>query len=276
MRILVTGANGMLGFAVNSYFNAMKHDVLSITRSEFDIAKEPFLVFERIILNFKPDLIINCSGVIKPQIAKNSIEDVLRVNSIFPHNLAKFSVKNKIKTIHITTDCVYSGLKGKYTETDYYDATDVYGMSKNSGEPTNIMTLRTSIIGEERGQGRSLLEWARGQKDKEVNGFTNHRWNGLTTVRLAQAIEQIINNNLYETGLFHLHSPDMPTKFELLQMLSKTYKLNLKIKAIEAADYCDRTLSSDFNLASKLIKETVAEQIDQMSLFFKEVKSNAN
>ena len=91
------------------------------------------------------------------------------------------------------------------------------------------MALRTSIIGEENGQSRSLLEWAKSQDRKEVNGFTNYLWNGVTTVYLAEIIETILLKNLYQKGLFHIHSPNTVTKYELLQLFDLVYKLNLKI-----------------------------------------------
>lgn len=276
MKVIVIGANGMLGYAVSSYYKSLKFNVLEVTRQNFDIAKDPFSKFESIVNEFKPDLVINCAGVIKPMIAKTSIEDVLKVNAIFPHNLGKFyqeySKQNKSHFFHITTDCVYSGAKGLYTEADYYDATDVYGMSKNAGEPLTLMTLRTSIIGEEKGVGRSLLEWARSQKGKEVNGFENHRWNGVTTVKLAQITHQIATKNLYQAGLFHVHSPDAPTKFELLNYFNQTYDLGLKVNKVNATELCDRTLSSRYDFSKKLVTDTVETQIREMQKFFKEVK----
>ncbi|MBL7554344.1 MAG: SDR family oxidoreductase [Bdellovibrionaceae bacterium] len=271
MKVTVIGANGMLGYAVSEYFKNTGHDVQALTRSTFDIANDTFNKFEKLVTAHNSDVVINCAGVIKPMIAKTKIEDVLKVNSVFPHNLGKFAVASKLKIFHITTDCVYSGLKGKYDETDMYDATDVYGMSKNAGEPTNLMTLRTSIIGEEKGEGRSLLAWAISQKGKEVNGFTNHSWNGVTTVKLAQAIDDIIKTNQYTPGLFHMHSPDSPTKLELLKMFNETYELNLKINATEAKDLCDRTMTTKHKFASTFIKESIPEQIKMMRKFFMEV-----
>jgi len=193
---------------------------------------------------------------------------VLRVNSIFPHNLGKWAQKNNVQAFHITTDCVYSGIKGSYMERDYFDANDVYGMSKNGGDTHECMTLRTSIIGEEQGQARSLLSWAQSQKGKEVSGFTNHIWNGVTTLHLAEIMGDIIEKNIYQPGVFHLHSPNKVTKFELLQILNEVYELELKIKAVTAAESCDRSLASVHPLARNLATKTIAQQVQEMRKFF--------
>ena len=189
MKLTVFGANGMLGHTVCEYFKSKGNEVIKVTRSNFDIAKEPHQKSEEFIKN--SDLVINCAGVIKPRIKDMTIEDVLRVNSVFPHNLAKVCSNQNIKMIHITTDCVYTGNKGNYNEDDLFDADDIYGLTKNAGEPgNNCMVLRTSILGEENGQSRSLLEWVKSQKGKEVNGYTNHFWNGVTTLYLAERSEE--------------------------------------------------------------------------------------
>lgn len=264
--IAVIGSHGMLGYAVTEYFSSRGYDVQQVTRKEFDIAKDPFSKIEHFIL--EADIVINCAGVIKPQIAKNTIEDVLKVNSIFPRNLAVFCKQMNIKCFHVTTDCVYTGEKGEYTEDDVFDSDDVYGLTKNAGEPLNCMTLRTSIIGEERGQSRSLIEWAKSQKGKNVNGFVNHYWNGVTTVHLAEVIEKILANGLYTEGIFHLHSPNAVSKKELLETLDEVYSLNLTIQATEAPQFCDRTLRSIYSFSQQLCTKTIQMQLYEMKDFF--------
>ncbi|HGJ66029.1 TPA: hypothetical protein ENS27_11670, partial [bacterium] len=201
-------------------------------------------------------------------IAKNSVEDVLRINSLFPRNLAKLCNAKDIKCFHITTDCVYTGKKGNYSEADFFDADDLYGLSKNAGENKDCMTLRTSIIGEENGNSRSLLEWAKSQAGKEVNGFTNHLWNGVTTLYLAEVIETILVNNLYEKGLFHIHSPNTVNKYELLQIFNRVYRLDLRINPVEAKDAVDRSLSSIYDLTKLVSVKTLEQQITEMQEFF--------
>lgn len=265
-NIAIIGANGMLGYAVSGYLSSKGYDILKITRAEFDIAKNPFSQLESLLS--ESSVVINCAGIIKPQIAKNTIEDVVKVNSIFPRNLASFCKQMGMKCLHITTDCVYSGSKGRYTEEDVFDADDIYGLTKNAGETPLCMVLRTSIIGEEQGQARSLVEWARSQKGKTVNGFVNHFWNGVTTVYLAEIIENILDQYLYKPGLYHIHSPNIVSKKELLEILSKVYSLELNVTPVEAPQFCDRTLSSIHSLSSKLCTKTIQTQVHEMSDFF--------
>lgn len=266
-RILVVGSAGMLGYAVSSYFKSRDYDVVEISRNEFDIANDSMQKFEGFLNGVS--VVINCAGVIKPTIAKNTIEDVLKINSMFPRNLAKVCDKNGIKCFHITTDCVYTGKKGSYTELDYFDAEDLYGLSKNAGENKDCMVLRTSIIGEEKGQSRSLLEWARSMAGKEVNGFTNHKWNGVTTFYLAEVIENILNNNLYQKGLFHIHSPNTVNKYELLQLFNNVYELNFsKINATEAKDAIDRSIATVHDMSAKVCTKTLQQQVKEMREYF--------
>lgn len=265
-KIMVIGSTGMLGYAVSSYYKSKEYDVVEISRNEFDIANDPMTKFETFLDGV--DVVINCAGVIKPTIAKNTIENVLKINSLFPRNLAKVCGKRGIKCFHVTTDCVYTGKKGKYTEEDYFDADDLYGLSKNAGENKDCMVLRTSIIGEENGQSRSLLEWAKSQAGKEVNGFTNHLWNGVTTLYLAEVIENIFKNGVYQKGIFHIHSPNTVNKYELLQIFNRVYELNLKINAAEAKDAIDRSMGSVYPISAQTAQLTLEEQIRAMKEFF--------
>lgn len=266
-KVAVIGSTGMLGYAVASYYKSKKYEVVEIARNEFDIANDPIekLVGYLTGCNF----VINCAGVIKPTIAKNTIENVLKINSMFPRNLAKVCDRLGIKCFHVTTDCVYTGKKGKYSEEDFFDADDLYGLSKNAGENKDCMVIRTSIIGEEKGQSRSLLEWAKSQAGKEVNGFTNHLWNGVTTLYLAEVIENILKQDLYQKGIFHVHSPNTVNKFELLNIFNDVYQLNYsKINATEAKDAIDRSMSSVYDLTKKVCVKTLEEQVREMRKFF--------
>jgi dTDP-4-dehydrorhamnose reductase len=271
-KVAVIGSTGMLGYAVSSYYKTNKYEVVEISRSEFDIASEPIEKLEKYFSGC--EIVINCAGVIKPTIAKNSIENVLRINSMFPRNLAKLCSKLGIKCFHVTTDCVYTGKKGKYNEEDFFDADDLYGLSKNAGENKDCMVIRTSIIGEEKGQSRSLLEWAKSQTGKEVNGFTNHLWNGVTTLYLAEVIENILKQNLYQKGIFHIHSPNTVNKFELLNIFNNVYELSFsKINATEAKDAIDRSMTSIYDLTEKVCVKTIEEQLMEMRKFFQAKES---
>lgn len=259
---VVVGARGMLGLGVSAHFARAGYRVTGLGRSEFDIARDRPEKLEELLKGC--DLVVNCAGVIKPRIAAMSVEDVLRVNAIFPRNLARLCGRRGIACYHVTTDCAYSGRKGSYTEEDLFDAEDLYGMSKNAGDTAESMVLRTSIIGEERGQARSLLEWARSQAGKEVNGFVNHRWNGVTTVHLGELVQAIQERGLYRKGIFHVYSPQVVTKAELLELVSGAYDLRLTVKPVEAKDFCDRSLSSVHSLASDLCRKRLDRQLREM------------
>jgi dTDP-4-dehydrorhamnose reductase len=268
-KILVIGSTGMLGYAASEYFISKNYDVVKLARNDFDIGTESHEKFEKFLVGI--DVVINCAGLIKPTIGKYPIEQALRVNSIFPRNLALMTKTKGIKCFHITTDCVYSGKKGNYNELDLFDAEDLYGMTKNAGENKDCMVLRTSIIGEEKNYSRSLLEWAKSQSGKEVNGFTNHLWNGVTTLYLAEVIENILKNDLYNEGIFHIHSPNSVNKYELLNIFNEVYQLNYsKINPVEAKDKIDRTLSSIYELTKIVCTKKLEEQIVMMRKFFLE------
>jgi dTDP-4-dehydrorhamnose reductase len=265
-RLVVLGANGMLGYAVSEYFSRHQWSVVRLTRNEYDIVNESMAKLEKLCKG--ANVVVNCAGVIKPQIKYHSVDDVLRINGVFPRNLAKMCNRMNIKCFHITTDCVYSGKKGKYSEEDSFDAEDLYGVSKNLGENNECMTLRTSIIGEEKNQSRSLLSWAIGQKGKEVLGFTNHNWNGVTTVCLSEIMETILKKNMYDKGVFHIFSKEAVTKYELLQLINRIYGLSLSVKEHENETMCDRTLSSVFPLNNMVMLKSLETQLEEMRKFF--------
>jgi dTDP-4-dehydrorhamnose reductase len=275
-KLVVFGSTGMLGYAVSEYFDRNGYDVKKNARSEFDIANDSHEKLYEIIGDAK--YVVNCAGVIKPRIKDNTIENVLTINSAFPKNLAKVCRTLDVKCIHVTTDCVYTGNKGKYSESDVFDADDLYGLSKNGGDSAECMVLRTSIIGEENGQSRSLLEWAKSQAGKEVNGFTNHLWNGVTTTYLAEIIDTIFTKDLYKVGLFHIHSPNTLDKYELLKIFDEVYNLQLTINAVEGPFACDRSMISNFNLSKGIATKTIEQQVEEMKMFFinREKKVEAN
>lgn len=179
------------------------------------------------------DIVINCIGLIKPKI-KHPIDAIL-VNARFPYMLPH-------NTIQIATDCVYSGLKGNYVESDLHDATDVYGKTKSLGEAPHIKNLRCSIIGPEVKNHISLLDWFLAQK--EANGFTNHLWNGVTTYHFAKIAQGVVREGIELPQLQHIVPADKVTKAELLRIIAKAYKKDIKVTDVEA-EPIDRTLSTE-------------------------------
>jgi len=257
MKIVVLGSTGLLGNAVGKYFLEQFGEdnvFLSFRSEKVSYGKNKFRFgAQTSSLRSIPecDYIINCIGVIKPFIDKDLVVSI-QVNSVFPRVLANHCAQVKSRLIHITTDCVFSGMHGFYTEESLHDCTDIYGKTKSLSEPNNCMVLRTSIIGEEIHKNASLISWVKSQKRKEVNGYTNHLWNGITTKQYAKVCEKIIKENLYEEDLFHVFSPRMVSKCTLVEMINKRFDLQIKVIPAMADQAIDRTLLSVKNLNSKL------------------------
>lgn len=247
MKIFILGHKGMLGRYVYALFKDKGYDVVGLSRKEIDAGDLP--VQARAILSGygaqKDDVVINCIGVIKSVLKDKDTLNAIKVNSLFPHVLANVCEEKEYKLIHITTDCVFSGLDGNYNEDDLHDCTDVYGKTKSLGEPSNCTVIRTSIIGDEVGTSRSLIEWVKSQQGNTINGYTNHRWNGLTCHHLAKVIEDIIKNEKYWDGVRHIYSPNDPNKFELVSMIIEAYNLDIKVERFETLEKCDRTLTTN-------------------------------
>ena len=264
-KIVVLGSTGMLGNAVGKYFLSQPDKYrayLSYRNEGVSYGKNKFK-FDPLVDHLdkipKADFIINCIGVTKPNIDKNKAHSII-INSLFPWQLADYAKKTKARLIHITTDCVFSGKDGNYHESSEHDALDFYGKSKSLGEPNGAMVLRTSIIGEEIHNHANLLAWVKSMAGKDVNGFTNHLWNGITTNQYAKLCGKIIDSNMYEPGIFHVFSNQV-NKFRLLQLLDKRFGLRLKIKEYKADVAINRTLVTTKDLQSKLGIPTIEEMI---------------
>jgi dTDP-4-dehydrorhamnose reductase len=268
MRIVVLGSTGMLGSAVGKYligkygednvFLSYRNESVSYGANRFKF--DP-LVDE--IVELPPcEYMINCIGIIKP-FMQYSMSNSIYINSLFPWNLAAEMQHRGTRMIHITTDCVFSGNKGNYTEKDLHDCTDAYGKSKSLGEPDSCMVIRTSIIGEEIHKHASLIEWAKSQAGQPVKGFTNHLWNGVTTTEYAKIVSKIIDQDMYQESLFHVFS-NVVTKEQLLRMLDRRFQLNLQITPVDASEAVNRVLCTVKWLNDRLSVSPLEEQISEM------------
>lgn len=266
MKIFVLGANGMLGSYVHKYFNDNEYDVVSVTRKDIDAVDTTTIGI--LSLGIEPgDVVINCVGLIPQRGNKSKLESI-KVNSVFPLLVADVCEAVRAQFIHVTTDCVFFGATGNYDENSIHDAEDLYGRTKSLGEPENATVIRTSIIGEEKHNKLSLLEWIRSQKGKETRGYTNHFWNGITCLQFAKICDEIIKNNLFWRGVKHIVSPTAKTKMELVQMISDIYDLNIKaIPFVAPGGKCDRTMSS---IREDVVIEVpeIEEQIIEMKEFY--------
>ena len=146
--------------------------------------------------------------------------------------------------IHVTTDCVFSGKEGKYNEKSIHDEINDYGMSKSLGELCKATIIRTSIIGEEVNNKRSLLEWVKSNSGKEINGYENHYWNGVTCLQLAKIVNEIINTGNYWNGVRHIFSPRSVSKYELVTIINDIYNLKIKINKFKTPESVNKTITS--------------------------------
>lgn len=197
---------------------------------------------------FKPDAVVNAVGIVKQRPSAAEAIPSIEVNALFPHRLLQIVEAYGGRVIHLSTDCVFSGNKGKYVETDIPDATDLYGRSKLLGELTegNAVTLRTSMIGRELKRKKSLLEWFLAQK-APVSGYLKAIFSGLTTAELSRVILRLITDYPDARGLYHLAGPAI-NKFDLLNLIKRHLGLSVAIQA-DARVSIDRSL--DGTLFSK-------------------------
>ena len=199
----------------------------------------------------KPNVVINCIGIIKQLKESSDSITSIAINALFPHQLAKICERAGARLIHVSTDCVFSGLKGNYNENDISDATDLYGRTKYLGELhqyEHCVTLRTSIIGHEKSTNYGLVEWFLSQKEP-IKGFKKAIYTGFPTIELARIIIQYVLPNQNLRGVYQVSSNPI-SKFELLKLIAQEYGKQIKIDP-EETFLCDRSLnSSRFNEAT--------------------------
>lgn len=243
MKVFVLGSNGMLGNYVDKYFYSKKYNAMPFTRKNLDASTASKASIRSSMLLKEDDVVINCVGLIKQRSEATRL-DFIKVNAVFPQMLFAVCKEVGAKLIHVSTDCVYSGKTGGYDENSVHDARDDYGLTKSLGEPEDCTVIRTSIIGEETSNFLSLLEWVKSKRGLEVNGFTNHFWNGITCLQFAKICEQIIKEDIFWAGVKHVFSPQSVSKYELIKLISKVYDLNIKVNEYSSGEKCDRTLTT--------------------------------
>lgn len=191
----------------------------------------------------KTDFIINCIGIVKQRDEGKMAIPSITINSLLPHWLADWATSWGGRLIHFSTDCVFSGKKGNYSEDDPSDAEDLYGKSKFLGEVAdmpNALTLRTSIIGRELRNFKSLLEWFLSQKGKQVKGFKRVIYSGVTTNYISELVAKIITDHPKLSGLYQVTAPAI-TKLDLLTRIRDAYKLDIEIIP-EDSEVSDRSM----------------------------------
>lgn len=244
-KVLLLGSAGMAGQILKVEFlkHADKIELVDIARNSkisvpaiyLDLSN--FKELEMVINKGCFDFIINCAGVLNNYAEENPDQAIL-INSYLPHFLEKITSKSATKLIHISTDCVFSGNLGGYTESDLKDGVGFYAQSKALGEIINSkdLTIRTSIIGPDMNvNGIGLFKWINDQRGI-IKGFSRVYWSGVTTIELAKVILELINRSSMPTGIIHLTNNSKLSKFELLNLIKDVFNLNY-IQIVENDNY---------------------------------------
>lgn len=261
LRVLVLGATGMLGNAVFQLFSSdEKIEVFGSVRSS--ASQKYFAEHQRenliagidvldtdsllhLFAEVKPDVVINCVGLIKQLANAEDPLVALPINAMLPHRLSRLCEAAGCRLVHVSTDCVYSGDKGAYLESDPSDARDLYGKSKFIGEihdKGHVVTLRTSIIGHELASSYALIDWFLNQKER-VNGYSKAIFSGLPTVELARVMKDYVVPNPELSGLYHV-SADPISKLDLLRLVAERYGKAIDILPDDSVRI-DRSLVSE-------------------------------
>lgn len=259
MKVLILGANGMIGSTMIRVLSERRDwDVIGTVRSDgvrflfpgslaeklvYGIELANTDVLSQLFRDVKPDIVVNCAGLTKHLPAGNAPLPALTMNAILPHRLAELCLISGARLIHVSTDCVFSGMGGNYRETDLPDATDIYGKTKHLGEVAgpNLVTLRTSTIGHEFGTRHGLLEWFLAQA--ECKGYRRAIFSGLPTVVFARVVRDVVIPNEALTGLYHVGARPID-KDSLLRLIANAYGMNTVITPDDEVRI-DRSLNVD-------------------------------
>lgn len=250
MKVLVFGAEGMLGAALTVCLDQIGADVRGTTLSKHgatatlgvDVARPQDV--ERAFERSRPEAVVNCAGIVKSECSHHDPYHVTAVNGHAPHAMAEIARAHNARFVQVSTDCVFSGRRGNYRESDPTDAEDLYGQSKAAGEIVDrldCLTIRTSFIGRDTRRRRGLLEWLLAHEGDVVPGFVRAYWSGLSAPELARAITLAIKTP-HLSGLYHVSGPPI-SKADLLEVLVQELGLRCRIERVNG-DPIDRTLDS--------------------------------
>ncbi len=280
MTVLVLGGSGMLGHKLwqslagrfDTYFTLRSQIESRFQSGLFDrsrvltgVTAGDFESVAGVINSVRPAVVVNCIGIVKQAAASGDPLASISVNALFPHRLAQLCSQKRVRLIHISTDCVFSGRKGNYTEDDVSDAEDLYGRTKFLGEVGSggCLTLRTSMIGRELETSHGLIEWFLSQEGKTVLGYKRAIFSGFTTIALAEIIARLITEHPDLHGVWHVASKPV-SKLDLLELVRDAYGLTIKIEPDESV-VCDRSLNGDrFRQVTGLIAPAWPAMIRQM------------
>jgi dTDP-4-dehydrorhamnose reductase len=261
VRVLILGGAGMLGHKVWQTLRDRFETFVTLRSSSSEYASLKLFDSPRVLDNIdvtsagtlervwervRPDVAVNCIGIVKQRPSAKDPVLALTLNALLPHRVAALCRRSRGRLIHISTDCVFSGKRGNYGESDVPDADDLYGRSKLLGEPhdadASALTLRTSIVGRELRSTTGVTEWFLEHRGGTVPGFTNAIFSGLTTLALARTIGDLIERRRDLSGLYHVSSAPI-SKYELLQRLNRAFDARVRLEPSDAITI-DRSLDS--------------------------------
>jgi dTDP-4-dehydrorhamnose reductase len=278
MKVLILGGSGMLGHQLYAVLSPRFDTYVTLRRTNselnglFDphrtitgVAAEDLDSVIQAFARVRPDIVVNCIGIVKQQGAAKDPIACLSINSLFPHRLARLCQAANARLIHVSTDCVFSGKKGNYKESDFPDAEDLYGRSKLLGEVQGpgSLTLRTSIIGRELQTQQGLIEWFLSNTGKTVSGYRHAIFSGLTTGALSELVARMITDFPRMDGMWHVAAEPI-NKFDLLTLVRDTFAVDIQIKPDDGF-HCDRSLcDARFRLATGWTSRSWPEMIRDM------------
>lgn len=283
MKILVLGGSGMLGSAIFRTLSVVRdHEVTATVRSvealrHFDITQVGSLragvdvgnvdSLAKVFYEERPELIINCIGLVKQLKASEDPLQAITINALLPHRLSGLCQLAGARLVHISTDCIFSGGKGNYVEDDPSDALDLYGKSKFLGEvrAPHAITLRTSIIGHELTGNHGLIGWFLGQSSV-VKGYGRAVFSGLPTVELANVIRDVVIPRADLSGLYHVAASPI-SKYDLLKIVAKEYGKDIVVERDDVLVINRSLNASRFNLATGYCAPPWVELIRRMKEF---------
>lgn len=280
MRVLVLGGSGMLGHRLWLTLDARCDTYATVRRPLRQLEQlglpgrdrvitgvttEDFETVVRALESVEPQVVVNCIGIVKQAEAARDPVASISVNALFPQRLARECRERGIRLIHISTDCVFSGRKGGYAESDPPDPEDLYGRSKLLGEVdgAGCLTLRTSMIGRELETSFGLVEWFLAQEGQAVSGYRRAVFSGFTTIALSEIISAVIGGHPGMNGLYHVAAQPI-SKLDLLNLIREVYGRRIEIRPDESV-VCDRSLNGDrFRRATGLMAPGWPDMIRQM------------
>ena len=253
MKILVLGANGMFGSMIFNQLSSIDaHEVVGTVRNSttdqnnivvsVDVLNEPALL--GVLNEFKPDVVINCTGLIKQRPEASDALQIFPINALFPHRLAQICADFQARLVQFSTDCIFSGKEGNYSDDAEIGVSDFYGLSKFVGEvkdQDHVLTLRTSIIGHEMHSKYQLVDWFLAQ-ESSVSGYTKAIFSGFPTFEIARILNQHVLPNPSLHGLYNL-SADAISKYDLLKLIRQVYNKDIEIIPDDKVEI-DRSLNS--------------------------------